>query len=246
MNALQLRVSGRWAQFRKPETNNNPLTHDFITKTAFIGLIGAVLGIERGPQMRALFPQLCDDLRYGVQVNTVVKKESWGFTLRSASSYGAIFEKRNLADLKANRAPKQMEFLRDPDFTVTVALINERSGDIFQAFAHALQNSEARYTPVLGLHNCPAELTWIAALDSEEVAGPYKTQGFVLREQEPHWEDDLSRLRIGYEKIPTYQDDDWWNHPERYVGVAYGSNGGTLGATGNHYALSNGQSWCLI
>ena len=46
MKGLQLNVEGNWAHFKKPETNNNPLTHDLITKTALIGMIGAVLGIE--------------------------------------------------------------------------------------------------------------------------------------------------------------------------------------------------------
>lgn len=246
MNAIQLRVSGRWAQFRKPETNNNPLTHDFITKTALIGMMGAVLGIERGPQMRALFPLLSEDLRYGVRVNTVVKKQSWGFTLRSASSYERIYSNRKLQDLKDSRAPKQMEFLRDPDFLVTLALENERSRDQFDAFARALQNSEARYTPVLGLHNCPAELEWVGAFDFELQNGEYRTQGFARQSNKPRWDGELSTLRVGYEKIPAFQNDDWWNLPDRYIGVAYPSDGGTLAASGDYFQLSNSQSWCLI
>jgi CRISPR-associated protein Cas5h len=246
MNVIQLRVSGRWAQFRKPETNNNPLTHDFITKTAFIGLMGAVLGWERGPQMRALFPILSEDLRYGVRVNNVVKKESWGFTLRSASSYEKIYSNRKLQDLKESRAPKQMEFLRDPDFNVTLALVNERSREQFEAFAEALQNGEARWNPVLGLHNCPADLEWIGAFDSQIQDGSYQTYGFVRHEHKPVWDGDISGIRVGFEKIPAFQNDDWWNLPERYVSVAYPSNGATLTANGEHFQISNGENYCLI
>jgi CRISPR-associated protein Cas5 subtype I-B len=47
MKAALIDIKGNWAHFRKAETNNNPLTHDFITKTALVGLIGAVLGKER-------------------------------------------------------------------------------------------------------------------------------------------------------------------------------------------------------
>lgn len=246
MNAIQLRVSGRWAQFRKPETNNNPLTHDFITKTAFLGLMGAVLGLERRAEMRALFPILSANLRYGVRVNTVVKKESWGFTLRSASSYERIYSNRKLQDLKDSRAPKQMEFLREPDFTVTLSLENEDSRDHFDAFARALQNGEACYTPVLGLHNCPAELEYIGAFDAQAEDGEYQTQGFALRDHAPRWNGELSEIRVGFEKIPTFQNDDWWNLPLQYVGVAYPSNGATLRANGQHWQLANGELWCLI
>src|SRR5215210_1026953 len=100
MKGALISIEGNWGHFKKPETNNNPLTHDFITKTALIGMIGAVLGIER-PEMREVFPQLSEDLCYGVQIRGAVKKESWSFKLRYAAN---LFEKR----------PVQMEFLKNP------------------------------------------------------------------------------------------------------------------------------------
>lgn len=244
MPVLQMGIAGRWAQFRKPETNNNPLTHDLITKTALVGMMGAVLGIQRR-EMRALFPVLCDGLRYGVRVNGVVKKESWGFTLRSASTYGSNFLKREISD----RAPKQMEFLRDPDFLVTLALHDandERTSKYLSDFARSVRESEAHYTPVLGLHNCPAELSYIGECEGEVASGEYVTQGFVRRDQNPNWEPGLGGLRVGYEKLPAFQNDDWWNLPDRYVSIAYPSDGASLKATGEHIRLSNGESWCLI
>ena len=69
MQGALLHIQGNWAQFRKPETNNTPLTHDFLTKTALIGLIGAVLGIERD-EMRPLFPILCEDIGMGFKFVT--------------------------------------------------------------------------------------------------------------------------------------------------------------------------------
>ena len=83
MKGAILNIRGNWAHFKKPETNNNPLTHDFITKTALVGMMGAVLGIER-EQMKSQFPLLTRGLLYGVQVVNPVKKISWGFTSRSA------------------------------------------------------------------------------------------------------------------------------------------------------------------
>lgn len=79
MKGFQLTISGNWAHFKKPETNNNPLTHDLITKTALIGMIGAVLGIDRS-EMREKFPHFSEDILYGVSLLNPVKKISWGFT----------------------------------------------------------------------------------------------------------------------------------------------------------------------
>ena len=33
MKGLQFKIDGDWAHFKKPETNNNPLSHDLIPKT---------------------------------------------------------------------------------------------------------------------------------------------------------------------------------------------------------------------
>ncbi|MDR3708831.1 MAG: CRISPR-associated protein Cas5 [Capsulimonadaceae bacterium] len=234
MNGIIIRVSGRWAQFRKPETNNTPLTHDFITKTAMIGLVGAVLGVERGP-MRALFPQLCEDLLYGVLIRGVVKKQSWAFTLRNAHK----------PNDPAEKAPRQMEFIRDPDYYVALALRGERSSGVFQQFADAVQNCKACFTPVLGLHNCPAELEWLHTGEFLARQETYQTKGFALRTHtlvgkiEP-------RLRVGFERIPTYQDDNWWNRPDGYREVVYPSAGTELQVSGEHFVFSTGEAWCLI
>lgn len=231
MQGAFLHIQGRWAQFRKPETNNTPLTHDFLTKTALIGLIGAVLGMERD-EMRSLYPILCDDLLYGVQVRRLVNKVSWGFTLRNVHKQNDPGEK----------APRQMEFLRNPDYTVALVLRDNRSEEIFARFVAAIQNSEARFTPVLGLHNCPAELAWIGLAEFEASQGTYQTQGFALRK---HRMVDTKNLRVGFERIPTYQNSDWWNLPDRYCEVIYPSDGGSVSMEGEHFASERGE-WCLI
>lgn len=229
MQGFKFRVSGRWAQFRRPETNNTPLTHDFITKPALLGLGGALLGWER-PIMREQFPILSDDLLYSVQLNQPLKKESWSFTLRNVAK-------------PEERSPRPMEFLRDPDFTVVVGLKNERSAAFFEAMRSAIRNTEARFTPVLGLHNCPAELEWIEAGELTEASGPYQTPGFILR---THRLLRLDGIRLGFDRIPTYQTSEWWNLPERYQEVTYSLNGIAVEAEGDHYRLANREGWCLI
>jgi CRISPR-associated protein Cas5h len=148
MNALTINISGNWGHFKKVDTNNNPLTHDFITKTALIGIIGAVNGIER-KDMKDIFPQLSEDLLYSVALNNHVKKESWGFTLRSV--------KVNL-----EKSPWQFEFLKSPDFRVVIALKNERSKKIFNAFCQNIENGRSCFNPTLGLANCPADIEFIS------------------------------------------------------------------------------------
>lgn len=235
MKGFTLQLRGRWAHFKRPETNNNPLTHDFITKTAFIGLMGAVLGYDR-VQMRRLFPLMSDALLYGVQVAGAVRKESWGFTMRRAGN-------------QADKAPKQMEFLKNPDFIVAIALADDGAEfvGLFNEFIRAVESSEARYTPVFGLHNCPAEVIPLQSGEFTQHDGPFSTLGFVPRRLRlDRSRVDLTRFKIGFERIPTYQNDDLWNIPDRYVEVMYPSAGARIAVDGMHHRFSEGGSWCLV
>jgi CRISPR-associated protein Cas5 subtype I-B len=225
MKALQLTITGNWGHFRKAETNNNPLSHDFITKTALIGLIGAVIGKER-KEMKALFPQLSEDLKYGVQVQNAVQKQSWGFTFRSVNSQSP--------------SPKQMELLRSPSYLVTIGLHEVRSEAIFDEFVHCIKNNLAVYTPVLGLHNCPAELAFVAEGVLTIHEGEFETFGFVI----PQSKENFKFKKIGFAKVPTYQNDDFWN--THHVEVMYPSENQTIQDKGQYYAFNNQSQWFLI
>ena len=237
MKAFQLIIAGNWAHFKKPETNNNPLTHDFITKTAFVGLIGAVLGIER-EKMRPLFPILCEDLCYGVQILQPVKKETWGFTMRKAVN---LLEK----------APKHLELLKNPKYKISLALHSERSEGIFVQFLESIKSKHADFTPVLGLHNCPADLSFISKGSfSEKQSGSFAAKCFVTRKHSLVLRES-PQFRIGLDKIPTFQNDDFWNLPDKYIEVIYPevsrpSEDQKINVTGDFYEYDDGEPWCLI
>ena len=232
MKGVRLNIKGNWAQFRRSETNNNPLSHDLITKTALVGMIGAVLGKNR-EEMRNLFPVLCDDLKYGVQVKNEVKKQSWGFTFRSATN-------------DWDKVPKQMEFLRNPEYEVILCLVNQRSEALFTSFVDYCKEEKACYNPVLGLHNCPAEIRWEEDGEIEYVAdGVFSTKGFVTSKHIPEGL-ETNTLRIGFDRIPCFQNNDFWNLPEGYVSIVYPSAGHSIKVRGEHYLFNGETQWCLI
>ncbi len=198
-----------------------------------IGLIGAVLGIER-KEMKKLFPQLSEDLLYGVKVINTVKKESWGFTLRKALN---LFEK----------APKNMEFIKKPEYLVSLGLFKRRSEKIFDQFIRSVKYSEAKYTPVLGLHNCPANLKYLSDGEfSEKESGRFAAKCFVSIEHVLDMS-SVRNFRIGLDKIPTFQNDDFWNLPEKYCEVIYPSGGNEISVKGDYYRYYKDEScWWLI
>jgi len=240
MKACQFTLGGAWGHFKRPETNNNPLTHDFITKTALIGLMGAVLGTERD-EMREKYPAFSEDLRYGVQLLNPVKKESHSFIVRNADRPGRFYKSGNRLP-----KPKHFEFLRDPRFRVALALKDERSEDFFDLFAQALRDQEARYTPVLGLHNCPANITFESEGSfSEQQKGDFEARCFVSGEHALQDGADERPFHVGLDRMPTYQKDRW-NPPDRYEEVVYLFGGQALSVTGTFYEYDDGGCWWLI
>lgn len=232
MKGVRLNIKGNWAQFKRPETNNSPLSHDLLTKTAMIGMIGAILGKSR-EEMKPLFPILSEDLKYGVQINNSVKKQSWGFTFR-------------FVDHAWNKSPKQMEFIRNPDYTVIICLKNERSIKLFDEFVSFCKEGKACFQPVLGLHNCPAEVVFEEEGNVEYVSeGSFETKGFITNKHTPEINDSTS-FRLGFDKIPSFQNDDFWNPPSEYVSVIYPSANNTIKVKGEHYIFNNQTNWCLI
>ncbi|GIV39349.1 MAG: hypothetical protein KatS3mg087_2148 [Patescibacteria group bacterium] len=213
MKAFRMKISGQWAHFRRTETNNQPLTHNIIPKTALIGLMGAVSGWERA-KLRKAFPQLCQDIAYSVKVPAPLSKMSFGFTARPSIS--DVYDKSR----------KTMEIIRNPQYEVIVALRQTGSDAeaLFSNFVNCLKSEEQYYPAVLGLHNCPCNLE---LLDEGEVLqeneGEFDTSYFVLSSHKPRM-DTVQEVVLGFDKIPTIQNSRLRNLPDSYVPVVFPVN----------------------
>jgi CRISPR-associated protein Cas5 subtype I-B len=238
MQAIQLSVSGSWGHFRRPETNRTPLTHDFMTKTALIGMMGAVLGIGRD-EMRPLFPQLSEDLLYGVGLRAPIRKETHGFIVRSAKYPG-----RAKVSGKRKVTRRRYEFLRDPHFQIAVALADDRSVSYFDRFRADVETQKATFPPVLGWHNCPASLRLLSSGTFSDVQhGDFEARCFVSNDHEVNTRD--ADFHVGIDRVPTYQED-FWNLPDQYQTIVYPFGDHALEATGEFYEYDNGERWWLI
>jgi len=231
MKAIQFEIEGSWGHFKRPETNNNPLTHDFITKTALIGMIGAILGKNRN-DMNRLFPILSESLIYGVKLQNPVKKISWGFTSSKA------------INPTKQGSPKYFEFLEKPRFIIILALKKDDSERIFDDFKESLINEKSLYNPVLGWHNCPANLCFSNEGTVTKKEGKFETQYFIEKDNQK-LETVGADFRIGFDKIPTYQED-FWNKPEYYKEIIYPDAGKTLELTGEYFEFNITSEKCWL
>ncbi len=231
MKAIQFEIEGSWGHFKRPETNNNPLTHDFITKTALIGMIGAVLGKNRS-YMNELFPILSESLLYGVRLLNPVKKISWGFTSSTA------------INPTKQGTPKYFEFLEKPRFIIILALKKDNSERIFADFKESLIAEKSLYEPVLGWHNCSANLCFRNEGSVEKKGGRFETQYFIEKDKQK-LETISAGFRIGFDKIPTYQED-FWNKPDYYKEIIYPDAGKTLELTGEYFEFNTTNEKCWL
>lgn len=139
--------------------------------------------------------------------------------------------------------------MKDPSFLVSIALVNERSENIFDEFLTAIESEKAVYPPILGWHNCPANLKLKSIGDfSTEKNGEFETYGFVIAGK--HVPKNISgEFRIGFDKLPTYQDDDFWNLPDKYLNIIYPDYPHSIKVDGVYYEYKVGvvtEKWCLI
>jgi CRISPR-associated protein Cas5h len=222
MRLLKFDIKGDYAHFKIPYTNNNPLTHSFITKTALLGLMGAVLGVER-KEMRGLYPILSDGLKYSVRLNGKLDKVS-------ISQY--MFNFGNLTKPRPNATPKPMEYLKNVHYTVYLILESKDNivVEFFQNFIEYIKQGFAVWNPTLGVANCPALIEGIEIGDAEQLEGEFNTQTFVGKVIY----DDTSGI-IYSDRIPTHQSDDWFNDPERYIDIKFTDRGGMLKSSGSYY-----------
>lgn len=226
MKIVKFRLRGDYGHFKIPFTNNNPMTYSFITKTALIGLIGAVIGYERD-DLRKLYPILSKSLKYSVSINNELTKIF-------ISNYSVNFN--NINKNRPNKTPKSMEYLKNVDLTVYVICDSndDAINGIFDNFVYNIQNDIYIWKPTLGIKQCTCEIENIVTGDCILKNGIFKTKTFICKHSE--WPENVD---IYKERIPTHQDDNWFNDPKLDVNVYFTDNGNEIIGDGEYYSFND-------
>ena len=78
--------------------------------------------------------------------------------------------------------------------------------------------------------------------------GDFETKGFIIANKHKLKiiDDDF---RIGFDKVPTYQNNDFWNLPEKYVNVIYPECSHVINVEGDYWEYIHDkeiEQWVLI
>ena len=237
MKSIKFRLKGDYGQFKIPYSNNNPLTYSFITKTALVGMIGAVVGIERN-DMRRLFPILCTSLKYSLSFNNEFSKISMSMYACNFDNYS----KNSDGDNRPNKSPKPMEYLKNIDWNVYISCFSKDKEvvDIFERFCYNLENNIFFWNPTLGIKQCFCEFSEIEIDNISTFDGNFKTKTFIKN----LISNDSDSL-IYCDNIPTHQNDSWFNDPKYNVSVYFLDNKQEIESSGEYYKFKN-ENICLI
>lgn len=174
LNVISFRLSGEFASFRDPSVTSNQLVYLIPSKTAVVGIIGAILGVQRGHDF---------EKSYSSSYLELFRKTQIGIELLSEPNKFTFFT--NHRSLKEDKTkPYKTEVLVSPSYSVYVRIEDEQTlGLLF----NALRNNSFVYPPYLGHAYCPAKVSDAVMHDAEIIDGlSYVTSSVVLDESETY------------------------------------------------------------
>lgn len=224
MRAIKLHLSGKFAHFKKPETGNNPCTYAYMHKCAFLGFMGAVLGINR---KEFNHKQFCNDFLYGIKINNPIIKEPISFTKRGTTP--SEFYKQGL---------RYCEFIKDPSYNIVLCLKNKNSIEYFEKFKKLLINKQTYFPVYFGVISCLCDFIFIDEYEAIEKTGEFSTQ-YVFSSKHESLKTNFEELL--YEKTPVSEADMFYTAYEETVCPST-----EIEVSGNYFELSNNEKMWLM
>lgn len=166
-------ISGEFAAFRDPSVTSNQTVYYIPSKSAVIGLLGAILGVERDHSLGEI---------YGGDYIKLFKKTKIGMELESDPRKISFFTNhRSLKEPKTK--PFKTEVLVSPSYRIYV----KTDDSIMDTLYAALKENDFKYPPYLGHAYCPARISdakmqEIAVFDGRK----FETSSIILDESETY------------------------------------------------------------
>ncbi len=189
-------VWGDYAHFRKYYTTSSPLSFSIPPRTALIGLISAIVGLDKEEYLSYMTK---DKAQVSLRILQAVKKIRLGINLINTKDGYWIPVKRGSHE---PRTQIRFEFLKDPKYRI---YFRHREEDLYRSLRQNLSLHKSVYTPYLGISELLANFEYVGEFAIVE----------MLREEELSYIhsvlplDTISEIKLleGYkffkERIPT-------------------------------------------
>lgn len=169
LKVLSFDLEGDFAAFRDPSVTTNQTVYLIPSKTQIIGMLGAILGIERGHEMKELYSKDFIEFLAATKIGIKVKSEP--------DKISFFTNHRSLKEPKIK--PVKSEVLLRPKYTIYVQT-NETN---YNNLERILVNNEFKYSPFLGHAYCPARISRVNFHTVKEVEFSNVTVGTVVLDE---------------------------------------------------------------
>ena len=175
---ISFRVSGETAAFRDPSVNTSQSVCYIPSKTAAIGMIGAVLGVQRGHGVAENYSddylKLFQATRIGIELESRPEKVSFFTNHRSLK--------------EAKTKPFKTELILRPRYRMYVQADEETMKKLF----HAMSAGECAYPPYLGHAYCPATISEPSEHEATRHQGANFMTSAVMLDESETYDDSFS------------------------------------------------------
>lgn len=181
MKVLVFDTSSDYAHFRKPYTTTSALTYSVPPRTAVVGLLGNIIGIQSGgfgkSEQSSYFE--IKGLKTGVRVMRPVRKTTFNLKYLHTKSGGSI-----LVPVECVVSPKYRIYASG-------------SSGLLSTLRGKLENHETYFTPCLGISEFIASIDYIGEFEAEEMNGEVLIDSIVylFDEGEIRFESGLKLFR---------------------------------------------------
>ncbi|MHA1375990.1 MAG: type I-B CRISPR-associated protein Cas5b [Promethearchaeota archaeon] len=257
-HVLIFEIRGNYGCFKKFFTTSSILTFDYPPKTSLVGLLGAILGYERGSDELIELSKI----RIGIQLLTPVKKIHQGINWLNTKVKGQIENESILQYFKplANFAPKNLygflgvnehkpsnlQFLKDPHFRIFIS--NEGISEIYKRLKDSIKSQCYVYSPYLGQTEFLCGVNYLGELETQVIKHTNESkmipihsiipQNFIIREDDKYLikiEEDSALI---VEQMPEFYDNGVTNF-NKYV---HDRNGRSIHAVVKEYYEINSKN----
>lgn len=205
---LSLTVRGPWGHFRRIEGNIVKQTYRIIPRTTVVGLLAAVVGIDRNgyydlfaPDKSAVAIEPVREIRtINMPMNTLSTASE---NLQSLNGRGKISVK--LPDPTTLRQQHNYEVLVEPAYRIDISLGND---EWYTTLREMLEAGKSQYVPSLGLSEHLAEIEYHGEFDAD--TGP-QSESVAVDSAVPNAVDDVvldAGTRCQIEESPAFMQAD--------------------------------------
>lgn len=215
MKVLAFDISSDYAHFRQPYSTTSSLTYAIPPRTAALGIIGAIVGIESGGFGRSEHVAILEKANTKVGIRLMNKIEKTRFNMNYS------YTKADATTKNVLHIQVPVEMVRNPVYRLFVTADSE----LFEKLEGMVINSECYYTPYLGISEFVAKVKYVKTYEAliVETADEIWTAIEMLKKTSLSFSSGQKIFTETHAASMNSQ-----RHVTRYVEVAYEAEGSSL------------------